>query len=65
MFLTHANKVTTKAMAKKLNDYLGKVPNKPCKYCAIVKSKQKSICKMTLRLDLGKGEGWFIDLSNV
>ena len=34
MFLTHANKVMTKATMKKLNDSLGEFPNKLCKYCA-------------------------------
>ena len=61
MFLTHANKVTTKATMKKLNYSLGAVPNKPRKYCAIAKSKQKNVCKMSPRLDLQK----FIDISNL
>ena len=65
MFLTYANKVTTKATMKRLNYSLGAVPNKPCKYCAVAKSKQKNICKTTPRIDLKKGEGWFIDLSNI
>ena len=65
MFLTNANKVMTKVTMKKLNYSLRAAPNKLCKYCAIAKSKQNKVCKMTLRLDLQKGEGWFIDLSNV
>ena len=65
MFLTHANKVTTMETMKKLNYSLGAVPNKPCKYCAISKEKQKKVCKMTPSLDLWKGKGWFIDLSNM
>ena len=57
MFLIHANEVTTKATMKKLNCFLGAVPNKLCKYCVIDKSRQKIVCKMTPRLDLWKGEG--------
>ena len=65
MFLVHDNKVTTKTAMKQLNYSLGAVPNKPCDYCAVAKSKQKNVCKTTPHLDLKKGKGWFIDLSNI
>ena len=65
MFLTHANKVTTKATMKRLKFPLGPVPDEPYKYCAIAKSKQKNFCKTTPCLNLKRGEGWFINLSNI
>ena len=50
---------------KKLNYSLGDVPDQPCEYCAIAKAKKNNVCKMTPCLDLWKGKGWFIDLSNM
>ena len=65
MFLVHANKVTAKATMKILNYSLEAFLNKPCEYCAVAKLKQKNVYKTTLRLDLKKDKGWFIDLRNI
>ena len=65
MFLTHPNKVTTKATMERLKFPLGPVLDEPCKYCAIAKPKQKHVCKTTPRLDLKRGKGWFLDLRHI